>query len=461
MKHPLGLPWIASLMIAAVLFGAAWLMFADALDAERERAMARVGGVPAAVSLDGFEPASGIGPADEVHVVGRIEAGAAGGGQRYVAMFGSNDDLETPVARAAIALGEGPADSATEDLRAQIEEFAASGGDFAMNGRADVSAEAVAAAAAALAERGLTMAPGFVVIEPWPGSREAAIASRAGLALMPAIGFAVAGLLAILLAILDLRAQARRKAILAGMPSWERAKLEAHEAEEARINRNRTILRRAILAIGGFGFLAVLALKPDWAGPALFAGMVPLIVYVVLLMSGRRANPGVEVEAVTAAAQPEREGDPEASILARHSSARLRPRPAALVPVADAAGPETAAVDEPADGAPEEEPTETPAETPAETGEIAASATPESEGGPVAAPPETSPETPPEIPPEKPPSRPLTSLGDLKREDAAPGPARPKDRPPVSLGSALSQRRAQLKRPAAPPPPRPKEPDDG
>ena len=113
--------WYVQLVLALVAFAAAVFFYLDSQRFEASKAAARAAGMPAAVSLNDFDPARDVHPADEVHVTGWINPDytyqlieehrrSSDTIRRMFVMFGPSDPVDARVARAVVLLEEADVD---------------------------------------------------------------------------------------------------------------------------------------------------------------------------------------------------------------------------------------------------------------------------------------------------------------------------------------------------------------
>ncbi len=223
--------WLVQVLFAALAFAAAGFLYLTHQEREAEKVLALQQGVPAAVSLNAFDPAKDIHPADEVHVIGWINTEynyeltetsrkRSDVVRRMFVMFGPEDTAQTKTARAVILMPQYDVDRFIEGLMANTSGLADGGNPvFALNGTAESSPTLDNMANDALKEKGLTKAPGFQFIEIWPhDGRAAALAPDPTTGLIVAGGVAAFGLLLLLVGVVKYRRRNAKPALMPAAP---------------------------------------------------------------------------------------------------------------------------------------------------------------------------------------------------------------------------------------------------
>lgn len=198
--------WAVQLFLACAAFAAAAFFYWAHLQLEAEKAQARAAGMPAAVSLNSFDPAKDVHPADEVHVIGWINPAfnyqlteehrkRSDVVRRMFVLFGPEDAPDAMMARAVLLMPEEDVDRFVEQVVANATGMVGGNPVFTLNGTGGKTATLDNMADDALREKGLTKAPGFRYLELWPaGGRDEGLraAPEAGLYIAgPAAGFGV------------------------------------------------------------------------------------------------------------------------------------------------------------------------------------------------------------------------------------------------------------------------------
>ncbi len=204
--------WYVQLVLAIAAFAAAVFLYLAAQQHEAEKAKARAAGMPQAVSLSSFDPEKDIHAADEVHVTGWLNPDytyqlteerrrRSDVVRRMFVLFGPEDAQDTKTVRAVLLMPEGDVDRLLETVVASVNGQVAGNPVFSLNGTASRSATLDNMADEALAEKGLTKAPGFRYLEMWPvGGRDAGLAPDASTGTTVAAAVGGLGLFLLLIA---------------------------------------------------------------------------------------------------------------------------------------------------------------------------------------------------------------------------------------------------------------------
>lgn len=184
-------PWKVHAVFTVIFLGLAFFTFQALTKVEQDKARALQEGIPAAVSLNDFDPKRDVHPADEVHVIGWInfdhnyaltetrkrKTSSYDVTRRMFVLFGPEDETDSLSARAVVLLREGDVERFKTDALVNFEEMQGERLVFRLNGTAERKPELYEMANDALAKQGLSKAPGFQFIEIWgPKGRESDLA---------------------------------------------------------------------------------------------------------------------------------------------------------------------------------------------------------------------------------------------------------------------------------------------
>jgi hypothetical protein len=204
--------WMGLAALSVICFGCAGFILQSGLRHEADKAAALQAPMPDMVPLEAFDAARDVHLAQEVHVLGQINADynytltehhtRKGPDydvvRRMFVLFGPDDAADAKVVRAVILLPEDQVEAFVGYTADNATGFTEAGFSFAINGAVDASPELDDMADDALAKEGLTKAPHFVFIDPWLEGRAAALAptpdmpwSVAGMVSVPAVVFMV------------------------------------------------------------------------------------------------------------------------------------------------------------------------------------------------------------------------------------------------------------------------------
>jgi hypothetical protein len=322
--------WLAQMVFAALAFAAAAFFYMAHQQIEAEKAQARANGMPAAVSLNAFDPEKDVHPADEVHVIGWInpefnyqltEEHRRGADvvRRMFVLFGPDDAPDTKAARAVVLMAEGDVDRFADIVVANVSNLVGGNPVFSLNGTGGTSATLDDMADDALREKGLTKAPGFRYIELWPaGGRDEGLRADPVTGLYIAGAAAGFGVLMLGLAVLTFRRRNRKPALsqmdmpqsatpVAGQP-WAIAAAApmATEAGQAPARRKSLPMKPE-----SWSFLIVAILVGvigNWAGSwqlTVLAGVLILVHFVARVKAAMDRGVEAVATAVTALRTPD------------------------------------------------------------------------------------------------------------------------------------------------------------
>lgn len=180
--------WKVKAFYAVVCLSLSVALYLVSLEIEADKARALEAGVPAAVSLNEFDPKRDIHAADEVHVIGWVnpdfnyrltetrkrKRSSYDVTRRMLVLLGPGDTVESRTVRAAVLLDEASVDRFLEDMVANLDSATDSRLLFRLSGTADSSPELESMADDALVKLGVKKAPGFQYIAPWSKAGRAA-----------------------------------------------------------------------------------------------------------------------------------------------------------------------------------------------------------------------------------------------------------------------------------------------
>jgi len=213
-------PWYVPLVMALALFWVANFFYQDYRDDEAAKALALQQGMPAAVSLNAFDPARDTHAADEVNVTGWINPtynseltlttkrkwSSSDTVRRMFVLFGPEDDAQTKTVRAVVLLPEADVGRFVDDVYANATGQIGDSPVFNLNGTVSLYDGMDNVITKAFTAGGLSRAPDFRIIAIWPeGGRAAALAPLTEQLMQLPLLFALLGLLLLAVAAMKLR----------------------------------------------------------------------------------------------------------------------------------------------------------------------------------------------------------------------------------------------------------------
>ncbi len=293
MKKVPGAGWPVTMFFALCMFAGAVGFLFSFDSSEAEKAQALVDGIPAPVPLDTFDRTRDVHSYDEVNIVGWIDPeynyeltqtrrrklSSYDTVRRIFVLFGPGDAPGTKAARAVLIVPPERVDALFEELQKTVT---VQGSElmFTVNGRRDGSPDLESMIEEAMQKEGLTRAANFIYVEPWEGSREAALKPTGA-----NVKWGVSGVMALigagllLAALAGRRAKRRFKAAFAALPEHTRAELIAGEKR-----RDRHKMIQGLAGFAAFGIMILSFKNPDLLSPNI--GILAVVAFVFAWWKG-------------------------------------------------------------------------------------------------------------------------------------------------------------------------------